>query len=323
MCHYTHPESVSWDFHTPLAEVLSQTGISKPGHYLEHAPSLQIQRGMDLVHYGRTIGPDGKRTSYISKHFVCTHCHNTVQEDPDLGSRDPEKRLEYAIEKEIPFLQGTTFHGIVNRTSWYNGDYVKKYGDQVNEANLDLRKAIQLCAVECSQGRELETWEIEAILAYFRTLEVRLGDLNLSTADLITINQLRYHADNRIAIQSFIDSVFLPYSPATFADAPEDKQAGYDYVGDTDRGRAIYRLSCMHCHRKGGVSRYILDYSTLSFRHLTQKIPQNSHMSLYQIIRYGTYAVPGHRPYMPHYPLERMSHQQVEDLRAYIELMAI
>ncbi|RMF22347.1 MAG: cytochrome c, partial [Bacteroidetes bacterium] len=34
---------------------------------------------------------------------------------------------------------------------------------------------------------------------------------------------------------------------------------------------------------------------------------------------YGTYAIPGHKPYMPHYPLERMSKQQVEDLRAYIE----
>ena len=51
-------------------------------------------------------------------------------------------------------------------------------------------------------------------------------------------------------------------------------------------------------------------------------ITKDSHFSLYQIIAYGTYAIPGHKPYMPHYPLERMSKQQVEDLRAYVELEA-
>ena len=86
-----------------------------------------------------------------------------------------------------------------------------------------------------------------------------------------------------------------------------------------ERGKALYELSCLHCHQGGGVSGYVLDRKRLSFKHLRNNITKDSHFSLYQIIRYGTYALPGHRPYMPHYPLERMSNQQVEDLRAYIE----
>ena len=111
-------------------------------------------------------------------------------------------------------------------------------------------------------------------------------------------------------------------SPATFSDPPPDKNSGYGLEGDVKRGQALYELSCLHCHRAGSVSEYILDNSKFSFKHLKSKIPKDDHFSLYQIIRYGTYALPGHRPYMPHYTLERMSDQQVEDLRSYIEMMA-
>jgi len=313
---------VPWTSGTSLQEVKQSIGIPAPKHQQQSVKTIDVQRGKDLILYGRTIGPDGKKTNYISKHFKCTHCHNIVPEDPNLGSRDPEARLTYAIENDIPFLQGTTFHGIVNRTSWYNDDYVKKYGDMVKAANESLREAIQLCAIECAQGRELESWEIEAILAYFWTLEVKLGDLDLSPVEYAMLNQLRYDPQNSAQLQELLSEKFLTKSPATFVSAPDDKVQGYPYKGDTDRGRAIYRLSCMHCHQEGEVSGYPLDYSTLTFRHLKNKIPQDSHFSLYQIIRYGTYAIPGHSPYMPHYPIERMSHQQVEDLRAYIELMA-
>ncbi len=311
-----------WNPDTTLQEALTQLGRQEPTHYQYHVSSMQVQQGKDFVHFGRTIDEFGKKTNYISKHFVCTHCHNVVQEDPDLSSRDPEERLEFAISQNLPFLQGTTFHGIVNRKSWYNDDYEKKYGEKVKAANKDLKKAIQLCAIECSQGRELQEWEIEAILAYFWTLQVKLGDLNLQSEDYLAFNQQRFRSVSHSQIESKLDSLFLPYSPATFGSAPADKNEGYEYTGDPERGAFIYELSCLHCHKKGGASRYELDYSTVSFRHLKNKIPDDSHFSLYQIIRYGTYAIPGHRPYMPHYPLERMSHQQVEDLRAYIELMS-
>ena len=108
-----------------------------------------IRMGEELVKEGRTMGPDGKRTKYISKHYVCTTCHNIEIEDPDLKINDPQARLEYAVQHNLPSLQGTTFKGIVNRESWYNDDYVKKYGDEKIEiAHENLREAIQLCAID-------------------------------------------------------------------------------------------------------------------------------------------------------------------------------
>lgn len=313
-----------WDEDTPLQEVLSALGEAAPAHTVEEEESLMwVKRGEDLVKSSRTVGPDGKVTPYISKHFLCTHCHNIDREDPDLRSRDPEARLDYAIEHQMPFLQGTTFQGIVNRESWYNDDYVKKYGEAVDEAHLDLRKSIQLCAVQCSQGRSLDSWEIDAILVYFWTLQFKLGDLDLSDIELNRLNYLAEATQFQDSLVSLLKSKYLQTSPAHFGDAPADKRTGYGLTGNVDRGRAIYNLSCLHCHKEGTVSSYVLDHSILSFKHLKRKIPKDSHFSLYQIIRYGTYSIPGHRPYMPHYPLERMSNQQIEDLRSYIEMMSL
>lgn len=48
-------------------------------------------------------------------------------------------------------------------------------------------------------------------------------------------------------------------------------------------------------------------------------IPENTDLSIYQIIRKGTYAEYGHKEYMPHYTLEKMSDQQIEHLREFLE----
>lgn len=312
-----------WDENTPVKEVLHALGESPSPHFIEPTPS-QIKMGEELVKIGKTIGPDGKKTKYISKHYMCTTCHNLEQEDPDLRISDPETRLPYVKAKGIPFLQGTTFKGIVNRESWYNDDYVKKYGDEKIEiAHKNLRESIQLCAVECSQGREMEDWEIEAVLAYYWTLQFSLKDLGLTASDIEKLNNHRVSEQEKLATRQWLRSYYNPISPAHFYDAPASKEAGYEgLVGDPASGKDLYELSCLHCHKSGGVSHYILTDEKLDFQHMKKMIPKDSHFSLYQIIAYGTYAIPGHRPYMPHYSEERMSKQQVEDLRAYIELRA-
>ena len=311
----------NWGPNTPLAEVQMALGEPALDHYIP-LDSLQISMGEELVRTGRTIGPDGKRTRYISRYYVCTTCHNLEQEDPDLRISDPETRLTYARENGLPFLQGSTFKGIVNRESWYNDDYVNKYGDEKIEiAHENLRESIQLCAIECSQGRPMEEWEIEAVLAYYWSLQYSLGDLGLTVQDYEQLNNAS--PENYQEIANWLRTFYNTKSPAHFYDAPYDKTVGYPGLeGRPDRGRDLYELSCLHCHQPEGVSHYILDNSVLSFRHLERMIEKDSHFSLYQIIAYGTYAIPGHRPYMPHYPEERMSKQQVEDLRAYVELMA-
>lgn len=312
-----------WETDTPLTEVQLALGENRPDHYLPSDPDL-AKKGEELVKTGRTIGPDGKRTKYISKYYVCTTCHNLEIEDPDLRVSDPETRLTFAKANNLPFLQGTTFKGIVNRESWYNDDYVKKYGDEKIEiAHENLRESIQLCAIECSQGRSMDDWEIEAVLAYYWTLQFTLEDLGLNDYDIAKLNAEKDDPGERDSLRTWLRSFYNTISPAHFYDAPENKKEGYaGLIGNPDRGKDLYELSCLHCHQPDGVSHYILDNSKLSFRHLNKMMTKDSHFSLYQIVAYGTYAIPGHKPYMPHYPAERMSKQQVEDLRAYIEKMA-
>ena len=313
---------MDWGPDTPLWNVLASMGKDRPMHQLAVITEDQVLRGEELILYGRTTSPDGSLSPYISKYFTCTHCHNTKREDSLLFSPNPELRLDYALNHDLPFLQGSTFHGIVNRESWYNGDYVKKYGIAAERAHDNLREAIQLCAVECAQGRVLEKWEEDAILAYFWSLEFRLKDLDLLENEYWDINAARNQRTSQREIRNLLERKYAKASPATFVDAPPNKKEGYGLKGDAKRGEALYQLSCLHCHEAGGPSEYVLDYRTATFRQLRNRIPKDTHHSLYQIVRYGTHAKPGHRPYMPRYPLERMSHQQVEDLRAYIELMS-
>ena len=294
-------EPAQWNMSSPVAQVLYSMGDRRPTHDLSPLP-VKVRQGEEIVRGGRTTGPDGNQSRFVSKYYVCTSCHNVEQEDPDLRVSDPEARLPFVKAKGIPFLQGTTFRGIVNRESWYNDDYVKKYGEAlVGQAHEDLRESIQLCAVQCSQGRPMEDWEVEAVLSYFWTLQWTLGDLGLDEADYARLNSpISSDTERQDRIQWL-------------------KQFGYPgLTGDPASGRDLYDLSCLQCHQDGGVSSYLLDHSHLCFEHLYHLIPKDDHKSLYQIVAYGTYAIPGHRPYMPHYPAERMSKQQVEDLRAYI-----
>jgi len=114
-----------------LGEDLSDT---KPK--LNSASSAQI--GEDIIRNGFSKRDGLKKSRRQSKHFVCTSCHNLEREDPDLSLSDPQARLDYVIGKGIPFLQGTTMYGAVNRTSFYNDDYYKKYGDLIEPDDLNL-----------------------------------------------------------------------------------------------------------------------------------------------------------------------------------------
>ncbi len=311
-----------WNLETPVAKVLYGLGEVPPNHYLVPTEK-QIRQGKEFVFEGKTTNNSGKKTRYISKYYMCTSCHNTKREDPDLRHHNPDTRLAYVKEKGLPFLQGSTFFGIVNRDSWYNGDYVRKYGHEVEAANKDLREAIQLCAVGCSQGREMKSWELDAVLAYFWSLQLKLSDLGMTEAELADLNEQSANVKNHKKLITHIKSYYEQTSPATFANAPPNKKKGFENtIGNPENGKDLYEISCLHCHKKNGVSKYLLDNSKASFKELKRNIPRDKHFSLYQIIAYGTYAIPGHRPYMPNYPLEKMSQQQVEDLRAYIELRA-
>lgn len=305
-----------------LSEILVKLGDSPR---LDKYPRKQLdgisaEVGEAIVKYGFSAKPNGDKSKQQSKHFVCTSCHNVEKEDPDLAFLDPQDRLIYAKENGLPFLQGTTLYGAVNRESYYNGDYEKKYGALVEPARNDIREAIQLCATECAQGRALEEWELESLLAYLWTIDIKMGDLSLAGEEVDFINNvLNGQDESRSEAIELLESKYLKGSPATFTYPPDDRKKGYDLVGDPTNGELIYELSCMHCHDKQRYSYLHLDKHPLSLHHLRRNIGRYTRHSLYQVVRWGVPTKSGKRSYMPQYTQEKLSDQMVEDLRAYLE----
>ncbi len=295
-------------------KVLDDMGNPRPAGYMENITEKMIEQGREMVFNGHTDDPAGGKSKYISLYYVCTNCHNTVIEDPVLSKMDPVGRLDYAKQNKLPFLQGTTFYGATDRESWYNGDYYKKYGDLVKPANKDIREAIQLCAQECSKGRVLEKWEEEAILAYFYSIGYKLSDI-FSADEIDQLNAKVKNKSNHPSLISMIKSKYALYSPATFVEPPYETQNELQ-PGNADNGKAIFELSCLTCHKPYGCSDNVFDDTKFTFNKFARDFDKD-YWWLYQIIRHGQYSYPGHEPYMPHFTAERMTNQQVEDLKAY------
>jgi len=302
--------------------ILQQLGDNGVTHYPNKTiDGVSAEVGKDLALKGIAVKPNGKMSSrQQSKHFVCTSCHNVVQEDPSFTSTDPQARLEYTNEKGLPFLQGTTLYGLVNRTKYYNGDYDKKYGEDVYEARDNIRNAIELCAVGCAQGRSLDDWEMESILSYLWTLELKMSDLQLSAEETMTINNALDTRTGQSEAITLIKSKYLDHSPATFMTPPSDRKAGTGFTGNADNGKLIYNNSCMHCHEDGKYSYFYMKDSPIDKKFLNRKAGTYSPYSIYQVVRYGTTPFSGRKSYMPHYTKEKMSDQQLADLKAYLAL---
>ena len=302
-----------------VIEVLEELGVDysakRPNMSI---PGVSVEVGRSIIEDGFAPKPEGGNTGQQSKHFVCTSCHNTEREDPDLTISDPEARLVYTSDRDMPFLQGTTLYGAVNRNSYYNGDYYKKYGDLVDAARNDVRGAIQLCAVECAQGRALKDWELESILAFMWSKELQMKDLDLVAEDKAIIeNVISGTGNKQVAIQ-IINEKYLHGAPATFIYPPSDRKAGTGLVGDPKMGMLVYKNSCLHCHKNGEYSFFQMDDHALTHKYLNRKADGYSRQSIYQVIRWGVPTKSGKRSYMPQYPQEKMSDQQLADLRAYI-----
>jgi len=300
-----------------LFQLLREYGEPVPLNYIEQIDPALAAAGEGIVKEGHGHWPDGSNSGRQSKYFVCTDCHNVDREDPILSDPDPEARLQMALERGIPFLQGTTFWGMVNREGWYNGDYYKKYGDLVTNTRDTLVNAIQLCATVCSQGRELNDKEMEAILHYFWSLQLTVGDLNMSQEDQEKLIQDELDPEEKRGI---IRSYYMTASPARFVDPLPRSERKYGVLGDASKGKVIYEQGCMHCHDpQRNITNLGLEDAVLSFRQLNRNMSSTKDMSIYEITRKGTYSIAGYKPYMPHYTLDRMSDQQIEDIAAYIK----
>lgn len=315
----------TWTDAMTVSAVLFALGEPQPDHWREPDAAL-AKAGEEIFRTGRTIGPDGKKTAKVSRAFECTDCHNTVREDPDLRVSDPEARLTYAIENDLPLLPGTTMVGQVDRTSWFNDDYVKKYGSLVEPANKSLVGATNLCSKECSLGRVLSDWEMDAVLSYFWTLalvwsDLPAGGVSLAMAETVARRGTDEHKEE---LRAAVRGEFLPASPATFGSLPPEYgkgTPGYGHEGDAARGEAIYKRSCLHCHAKGGAAFHRFADKRGSYKTLYGGSSNKGIESYYYVVREGT--KPLFHKYMPLFPLQRLSDEQVEDLRAWVESQAI
>lgn len=303
-----------------VQQILEQLGEEKsPNYPTKPLVGSSKEIGESIVKTGVSRRLSGGKTMKQSKHFVCTSCHNIEQESAYLNVVDPQERLEYTAEKGLPFLQGSPLFGIVNRTQFYNDDYEKKYGDLVYPARENIREAIQLCAVQCSQGRALKDWEIESILDYLWTLDLKLDNLVLDQTEIDLLENALNKSSNGTEAISMLKSKYMNRAPAHFIDPPTDRKMGIDsIVGNPANGKLIYENSCFHCHKTNNYSFFRLDEEKLSFRQLKNNMTKYDVRSVYQVVRYGTEPHGGKKAYMPHYPLEKMSLQQMEDLRTYI-----
>jgi len=277
-----------------------------------------IKRGEEIIKNGFTRKENGRKSSRISKHFVCTSCHNIEREDPDLSVFDPQARLEYTADLGLPFLQGSPLYGIVNRNAFYNNDYEKKYGDLVHAARNDLRQSIQLCSTECSQGRSMKDWELESVLMYLWTLELKVSDLNIDQEEENLISKAIESGSMQTEAVEVLKSKFMTDSPAPFMKPPVEQNERKSSKGDPENGALIYNNSCMHCHENRRYSFFNLDTSKGTFRNLRNNLDNFHERSIYQVARYGTSPAAGKKAYMPQYTEEKMSADQLEDLKSYI-----
>ncbi len=306
----------------PVEDVLLMLGDDTIQHHISKFDPAKAAVGEDLVLRGLTE-KDGKKTQRISKHFVCTDCHNLTREFEDITSESPEDRLNFAKEANLTFLPGSTFWGIYDRNSFYNKDYIKKYGDLVTNARDSLQNAIQVCAKYCSSGRYLDDWEVEAIMHYYKTLQLKVKDLHLSEPVLKNIRKYaQLKPDERKDLIRTIKDSYVHGYDATFLKPTPTDQRKYGDGGDAANGELIYEKSCLHCHGGGRLTYLSLSKSKLDARMFWRNRSNYRDKSLYQIIRYGTYAKTGRKQYMPLYTEEKMSDNQINDLMAYIKQLA-
>lgn len=304
------------DESTTVYEALRALGAPERADVMvRNVPGASAELGRRIVLENQLSDGDDQ-----SNHFKCTACHNVTREDPVLNAPDPETRLAYAIEHDLPFLPGTTLWGAVNRESYYNGDYDKKYGDLVKNARHNLRGAIQLCAVECAQGEALTPKEMESVVAYLHEIGLKMKDLPEDAPSPDVVNRAIAAGGDNAGMIDDLKASYLLASPATFLLPPEDRKAGYP-VGpvDLENGKELYDRACLHCHEEQRYSFFELAKDEFHYAFMAKHYPKYTRYSTYQVTRYGTSPIPGKRAYMPHYSAERMSNQQIEDLRAYLE----
>jgi mono/diheme cytochrome c family protein len=314
-------DTLIYDDNTTVSSILIALGDERPEHYIGTLDMEKVALGKDLVMTGG-VWENGEVSNRVSEHFKCIDCHNVLPEAEFAHINDPDKRLTYSMEYNQPYLPGSTFYGIMNRTSWFNGDHVKKYGkDMIEPARKDLVNAIQLCSKECSVGRELTDEELEGVLHFFTSMELKLRDLDLTDEELESISARGQSEEEKAQNIRLIKSKYIQGYPATFVDEIPKRDRKLGEEGDVEKGKWIYEKSCLHCHAPDKVTTKTVfgnGDDMKDFDWLKSYFKKSNGGSVYWITRHGTDSDDKTPEYMPIYSKEKLSNSQIEDLAAYI-----
>ncbi len=322
-------QEFEFDKNTPLWAVMSKLGKIKQ-NMLDTSRQQSVSKGYELVHQAQTTDFNQRKMGKIAN-MPCVACHNVQPEHHDLQILDPQKRLIYADSMKMPFLPGAPFYGIVNRIYFFTEDYQAIYKNELEpknklmkSAHLELRKAIQACNQIYAKGRELENWETESILAYLWTLEIKMGDLQIPAADMEDVNySLQNNTGNAKAV-NVLRRHYPEVYPATLSAPPPvaKRKKTSPILNNFNNGRKIYELSCLYCHGGKKYADFKLDENQSTFLFLKKNFDDStSRFSIYDALRYYPNAK-SNRTGSPHFTQQRLSDQQLQDLRFYIIQMA-
>lgn len=325
LAYHTKKPTVSLANITDQTKVWSvMSGLGKVNvNALYKNPQHDVLKGEQLVTKGITVDFQGKTTPRTSPKLTCIACHTVTPEHPILGTMDPQSRLEHADTAGLPFLPGAPLYGLVNRVAFFTDDYQKnfkhKHVQALKDGHRNIRLAIQACNKVYAKGRTLDDWEIESILSYLWTLELQMGDLKVPDTIVSIIEQAIASNKNGSKAVNLMRRYYPEVYPATlvapiaFKKRPEVSPVLNSY----QNGKRVYKRSCLHCHANKRFSNFKLDRSQKTLKFLKKHLDTNSKYSIYDALRYS----PGskaNRSNVPHYTAQRMSNQQIQDLRFYI-----
>jgi mono/diheme cytochrome c family protein len=312
---------------TPLWDAMTRLGKVKM-NVVDTARLYDVKKGQELATQGFTTNFEGKNTRKIGIQ-PCIACHTTQPEYARLDVLDAPKRLQYADSLDLPFLPGAPLYGVVNRVYFFTEDYQSKIKNEehvplLRAGHLDLRKAIQTCNTVYGQGRELESWEVESILAYLWTLQIKIGDLGLSEEDRKDIESALENNTGNAKAVNLLRRYYPEVYPATLAE-PQPvlvRKKTSPVMNNFKNGARVYEQSCLYCHGEKKYADFALDTQKTTFQFLKKNLDDTtSRYSIYEALRFSPTSK-ANRTGSPHFTSQRMSDQQIQDLRFYIIQMA-
>lgn len=310
--------------------------------------------GRDLATVGFVNAPPSQEqtSEQISDHYACVTCHTTTLEGPDPSLADPDEAFAVAQQSGLGqrLTQGAGFVGMVNRHSYYGGLFAKyhglcvplEYGQAFTLPKVcwpegrtmnpqSLEDAIQVCARYCGVGRYLEEWEVLALLTWFWDMELTIDDLALSAAHKREVLEAMAHPDanpDRTGVaRGLVRASFLKTAPFSmhempvFTDGtPGEYPDGPRPQGDAGRGKDVYAASCLNCHSTQIMpmdGAQLVKDQEIFYKAI---VHGGEHSTVRSILR----IIPNllGKPYMPEYARERLSRQQIEDIRSYLQTLA-